>query len=183
MQIERANVGRIAERIAMNELEARGYHIIDLAYMSKTAANVDFIASKGGQSFHVQVKGMSNKPLARWAVQYGYCDEAAVEKRRAFFNGKSDFALKADVVVLLAIKSPADYMAVVLPVGAAEEAVQLNMDGYYRLPKSDGGKRTPSKVWVNLEPAKNSQMANLPREREQAILRRHVNAWEKLGEC
>lgn len=31
MQVERGNVGRIAERIAMNESEARGFHIIDLA--------------------------------------------------------------------------------------------------------------------------------------------------------
>lgn len=181
MQVERGNVGRIAERIAMNELEARGFHIIDLAYMSKTAANVDFIASKGGKSFCVQVKGTSNKPSARWAVQYGYCDEDIVERRRGFFNGKSDYALQADVVVLIAVKSPAKYLAVVLPIGMAEKAAQMNIDGYYRLPKASGGKRTPNKVWIELEPAAKPRKLNPARDAERELLLEHVGAWETLG--
>ena len=181
MQVERGNVGRIAERIAMNELEARGFHIIDLAYMSKTAANVDFIASKGGSSFCVQVKGMSNKPSARWTVQYGYCDEDIVERRRRFYNGKSDYALKADVVVLLAVKAPSQYRAVVLPVAQAEKAAQMNIDGYYRLPKEGGGKRTPSKVWIELEPSARPRTLNPARDAERALLLEHVDAWATLG--
>src|SRR5690348_4413354 len=116
----------------MNELEARGFHIIDLAYMSKTSANVDFIASKGGRSFNVQVKGATNvfkSKSDRWWVQYGYCDEAAVCGSREIFNSKSDFALSADVIALLAIKSPREYRAFILPVERAEQAAQINMDG------------------------------------------------------
>lgn len=47
MITDQKNVGQIAERMAMNELEARGFHIIDLAYTYRTFANVDFMASKG----------------------------------------------------------------------------------------------------------------------------------------
>jgi Holliday junction resolvase-like predicted endonuclease len=181
MEINSRNVGRIAERIAMNELEARGFHIIDLAYVSKTSANVDFIASKEGNSFNVQVKGTTNPPGARWAVQYGYCDEDIVERRRDFYNGKSEFALKADVVVLLAVKSPSDYRAVVMPVQKAEEAAQMNMDGYYRLPKLGGGKRTPNKVWTDLEPAAKPRKLNPSKDTERALLNNYIDAWNSLG--
>lgn len=181
MQVERGNVGRIAERIAMNELEARGFHIIDLAYMSKTAANVDFIASKGGKPFCVQVKGMSNKPSARWTVQYGYCDEDIVERRRGFYNGKSDYALQADVVVLVAVKSPSEYRAVVMPVELAEKAAQMNIDGYYRQPKKGGGTRSPNKVWIELEATAKPRKANPDRDTERALLKDHEGAWETLG--
>lgn len=181
MQIDKKNVSRIAERIAMNELEARGFHIIDLAYMSKTTANVDFIASKGANSFRVQVKGTTNKPQARWAVQYGFCDENTVQKRHSFFNSKTAFTLQADVVVLLAVKSPSNYRAVVMPVKEAEQAAQMNMDGYYRQPKPGGGKRKPHKVWTDLEPTPNPRKQNLFKEKEQAFLRPYADAWETLG--
>jgi Holliday junction resolvase-like predicted endonuclease len=184
MGINSKNVGRIAERIAMNELEARGFHIIDLAYMSKTSANVDFIASKGGMSFNVQVKGTSvalDTPSARWAVQYGYCDEDVVENRRPFFNAKSDFALKADVIVLLAVHSPSSYRSIVLPVEKAEEAVQINISGYYRQPKACGGKRAPNKVWTDLEAAARPRKLNPSKDREREFLRRFENQWDSLG--
>ena len=184
MEINSRNVGRIAERIAMNELEARGFHIIDLAYMSKTSANVDFIASKGGKSFSIQVKGTSirlNSPSSRWAVQYGYCDEEVVERRRPFYNRKSEFALKADVIVLVAVNSPSKYKAVVLPVDKAEEAAQMNISGYYRQPKPGGGKRTPNKVWTDLEPAANPRKLNPAKDAERALLKPYQDAWESLG--
>jgi hypothetical protein len=184
MEINSKNVGRIAERIAMNELEARGFHIIDLAYMSKTSANVDFIASKGGKSFNIQVKGATNplpSPSSRWWIQYGYCDEDIVEKRRPLFNAKSDFALKADVIILLAVNSPSNYRAIVMPVEKAEEAAQINMSGYYRQPKPAGGKRQPGKIWMNLEPAANPRKQNPSHDAERALLKRYEGAWESLG--
>jgi len=152
MKVNSKNVGRIAERIAMNELEVRGFHIIDLAYMSKTSANVDFIASKDGRSFNVQVKGASNpdvSPTNRWWVQYGYCDEAAVNGERSIFNSKSDFALMADV--------------------------------YYRQLKASGGSRQPGKIWTDLEPALNPRKHKPTKELERALLKEHWDAWDTLG--
>jgi hypothetical protein len=184
MEINSRNVGRIAERIAMNELEARGFHIIDLAYMSKTSANVDFIASKGGRSFNVQVKGTSNplnSPSSRWAVQYGYCDEDIVEGRRPLYNGKSEFALKADVIVLLAVNSPSNFRAIVMPVDKAEQAAQMNMSDYYRQPKPGGGKRTPNKIWRDLEPAANPRKQSASKDAERALLKQYEGAWGSLG--
>jgi hypothetical protein len=184
MEINARNVGRIAERIAMNEMEARGFHIIDLAYMSKTSANVDFIASKAGRSLNVQVKGASNPVISsssRWWVQYGYCDEDIVEGRRTTFNGKSDFALKADVIVLLAVNSPSNYRAVVMPVEVAERAAQANLDGYYRQPKRDGGKRQPGKIWCDLDPALNPRKVDRFKDAERSLLKEHESAWGTLG--
>lgn len=184
MEINSRNVGRIAERIAMNELEARGFHIIDLAYMSKTSANVDFIASKEGRSFNIQVKGATNvfrSKSDRWWVQYGYCDEAAVSRQRNIFNSKSDFALKADVIALIAIKSPSEYRAIILPVEKAEEAAQMNMDGYYRKAKLSGDVRKPGKIWSNLEAAANPRKVDPSKDQERALLKHFEGAWETLG--
>ena len=184
MEINSKNVGRIAERIAMNELEARGFHIIDLAYMSKTTANVDFIASKNGKSFNVQVKGASNPfgpPRRRWTVGYGQCNEETIEGRSSFFNAKSDFALRADVIVLIAVNSPSNYCAVVMPVDEAEKAVQLNMTGFFRQPKRDGGKHAPGRMWSDLEPSPRARAQNPYKDKERAILRSYQDAWDSLG--
>jgi hypothetical protein len=180
VEINSRNVGRIAERIVMNELEARGFHIIDLAYTSKTSANVDFIASKNGKSYYVQVKGMTNKPNdARWSFQYGYCDEDIIKCRSPLYNGRQNAALKADVIVLLAVKSPADYRAIVMDVDTAETAAQLNISCYYRQSKTDGGIRKPGKIWVELEPPAKPRKQDAKKDRERALLRDCVNAWER----
>ena len=184
VEVNARNVGRMAERIAMNELEARGFHIIDLAYMSKTSANVDFIASKDGKSYNVQVKGTSNplnSPSSRWAVQYGYCDEEVVENRRPFFNSKTDFALLADVIVLVAVNSPSRYRAIVLPVARAEEAAQVNISGYYRQRKASGEKRTPNKVWTDLEAAAKPRKLNASKDAERELLKAFEGQWDTLG--
>lgn len=185
MEINSKNVGRIAERIAMNEMEARGFHIIDLAYMSKTSANVDFIASKNGKSYNVQVKGASNPAISassRWWVQYGYCDEEIIARRCSAFNRKSDFALKADIIVLLAVNSPSTYRAIVLPIDVAEQAAQLNMDGYYRQDKPTGGQRKPGKLWTDLEAALKPRKHKPIKDQERALLMKHEDAWEALGD-
>jgi len=181
MEINSGNVGRIAERIAMNELEARGFHIIDLAYMSKTSANVDFIASKAGRSFNIQVKGMSWNGMARARVQYGHCNDAMIDGRASVFNRSSNFALIADVIVLLAVRSPSQYRAIVMPVDVAEQAAQLNMDGYHRKEKIKGGKRKPSKIWTDLEGAATPRTANPIKDAERAHLKPFEDKWDTLG--
>lgn len=184
MRIEANNVGRIAERIAMNELEARGFHIIDLAYMSKTSANVDFIASKAGKSYNIQVKGMTNiikTTRTRWTVQYGYCTEEIVSGTKSMFNSKDEFALKADVIILIGVDSPSHYKSVVLPVKIAEKAAQINISGYYRQLKDNGEARKPNKVRTNLEPSRAPKKSNDSKSLEQAVLSSYVDQWDTLG--
>lgn len=179
MQVVKGNVGRIAERIVMNELESRGYHIIDLAYTSKTFANVDFIASKGGESFNVQVKGTSLKPSSRPAVQYGYCTAEIVAGHAPMFNGRTEAALRADIIVLVGVYSPKEYHAVVMPVATAEEAAQINIGLYYRAAKRDGGVRKENKVYVELKGSPRPRVPVHPeKERERAILMAHLDAWD-----
>lgn len=184
MKIEASNVGRIAERIAMNELEARGFHIIDLAYMSKTSANVDFIASKAGNSYNIQVKGMTNNiktSQTRWMVQYGYCNDEIVAGNITMFNTKNEFALKADIIILIGVNSPSHYKSVILPVEVAEKAAQINISGYYRKSKDNGEARKPNKVWTNLEPSRTPKKENDYKSLEQSVLASYVDQWDTLG--
>lgn len=182
MKINSKNVGRIAERIAMNELEARGFHIIDLAYTSKTSANVDFIASKNGKSHNIQVKGMTNdlNTNSRWRVQYGYCTDKIIRKERPLYNGHSEAALEADVVILLAVNSPSKYRAIVMPVKAAEEAAQINISRYYRQKKRNDDPRKPGKIWVELEAPANPKKLAPEKDQEREQLLRHEDAWTSI---
>lgn len=181
MNVHSRNVGRIAERIAMNELEARGYDIIDLAYMSKTSANVDFIASKDGLSFNVQVKGGSYQAGSQPAIQYGFCTDETISGAYPFFNRKSNAALAADIVIFVAVLTPSDYRAIVMPIQAAEIAVQMNLARYYRQPKLDGGVHKPGKVWLALEKAKTPRKENLSQDQERALVLSHENCWDLLN--
>lgn len=179
MIIDQKNVGRIAERIAMNELEARGFHIIDLAYTSRTFANVDFIASKGGRSFNVQVKGSSVPMGKRRAIHYGYCVGAQVDGSMPVFNGKTDAALRADSIILMGVRSATDYWASVLPVERAEEAAQLNLNQYFRLPKADGSPRKEGKMYVEIDASPNARKLVHPeKSKERELLIAHLGAWE-----
>ncbi|MFO6448706.1 hypothetical protein ACLBKU_16355 [Erythrobacter sp. NE805] len=180
MYIGSRNVGRISERIAMNELEARGYAIIDLAYVSKTIANVDFIASKGGKSFNVQVKGTSLQDGDKPAVQYGFCTAETIAGASTFFNRRDDAALSADVVILLAVYSPSKYRAIIMPHEVAERAAQINLSRYYRRPRLDGGTRQPGKVWLALEGAKNPRKSDPEQDEERGLLLEYENRWELL---
>lgn len=150
--------------------------------MSKTFANVDFIASKDGRAFNVQVKGASNYASSRRAIYYGFCDDDIVAGRARMFNGKADAPLKADVVVFVGLRSPSDYWALVMPVERAEAAADINLDRYYRQPKANGDPRKPHKVWVDLEPSCRARKeANESTERERALLLAHLNAWDLLS--
>jgi uncharacterized lipoprotein YajG len=60
IRIDRHNVGRIAERIIANELEARGFRVSDLN-KDGPAANADLIAISRNQTLQIQV----NSPLTK----------------------------------------------------------------------------------------------------------------------
>ncbi|HEV2183374.1 MAG TPA: hypothetical protein VGR39_06795 [Candidatus Acidoferrales bacterium] len=128
-QINRYNVGRIAERIIANELEARGFRVSDLN-KEGTAANADLVAISPSQTLQIQVKGSTNGPKdRRWWVGYGYFSETIVTGRKPIFNRAKSF-YTANVVILVAVRSPKEYSCVVLPVDIAKRAAQKHLDAF-----------------------------------------------------
>ena len=105
--VERENVGRLAERIVANELEWRGFRVSDLN-RDGLSPNADLIAARQGKVWQIQVKGASNSNKERWWFQYGYCTAAIIENHEKMFNRKDSF-YEADVVVLVAVRSPSEY--------------------------------------------------------------------------
>ena len=69
--INSKNVGRIAERIVANEMEARDFRVSDLN-KEGTAANADLVAIRDGRALQIQVKGTSQGPNDHCKVGYGY---------------------------------------------------------------------------------------------------------------
>jgi hypothetical protein len=184
MQILQTNVGRIAERIVANELEARGFRVSDLN-SDGTAANADLLAVSPNVTLQVQVKGAANPDGVPWWVGYGNCTKPIIEKQNneSMFNRRSSF-YKASHVVLVAVRSPKEYSCVVLPVNVAEEAAQLNLDRNFRSPKRNGQMPAPHKVYIELEPRPNAQAQTTERcEKERGILAsyRDDKGWEGLG--
>ena len=176
--VNRINVGRIAERIAANELEFRGFHVTDLN-KDGIKANADLLAVKGGKTWQLQVKGATWDQ--GWWFNYGFCNEELIrDKTQSVFNRADSFYV-AQVVILICVKSPTEYVCVVMPLSEAERAAQLNLD-LFRMKKSDGSAKKPHKMYCNLDyiPRTKSQ----PREKilrlEQHIIQKHNNAWNVL---
>jgi hypothetical protein len=131
MQISQRNFGRIAERIVANELEARGFRVSDLN-RDGTVANADLLAVAPILTLQVQVKGASNTDTDPWWLEYRFCTREIIDDRnQTTFNRRTSY-YKADLVVLVAVRSPREYSCVVLPVAEAERAAQLNLDHDYR---------------------------------------------------
>ena len=171
------NVGRIAERIVSNELEFRGFRVTDLN-RDGSAANADLLAVRAERIWQIQVKGAS-EDQGSW-VQYGFCTNKIVaDRREPMFNRHPSF-YKADIVVLVSVKSPTDYCCIVLPVAVAEEAAQINLDREYRTPTRLGKPKKPSFVWFDLDYTSpritGERRASLEKERE--ILNRYRSKWE-----
>lgn len=170
MKISQLNVGRIAERIVANELEARGFRVSDLN-SDGTAANADLLAVSPNLTLQFQVKGSANTD-DHWWIGYGNCTKPIIDKQNneSMFNRRSSF-YKATHVVLVAVRSPSEYSCIVLPVDMAEEAAQLNLDREFRRPKRNGEMPAPHKVYIELEPRPNAQPQTIERrEKERAIL-------------
>ena len=148
--INARNVGRIAERIVSNELESRGFRVSDLN-ADGTAANADLLAVGHGLIWQIQVKGATYNAEKDhgWWIQYGHATEAVITRKEPMFNRHSGF-YTADMVALIAVKSPKDYYCVILKVTEAEEAAQMNLNRVLRTPKRDGMPRKPYKVWASV---------------------------------
>jgi hypothetical protein len=183
MIISQRNVGRIAERIVANELEARGFRVSDLN-SDGTAANADLLAVSPDTTLQVQVKGAANSVVEPWWFGYGFCTVPIIERQNgeSMFNRRSGF-YKATHVVLVAVRSPKEYSCVVLPTEVAEEAAQLNIDCDYRTLTRKGEKKRPNKVWIAPDPRPNARTQTIEkREKERTILAafRDDRGWEHL---
>jgi len=175
--LDKHNIGKIAERIVMNELEYHGYRATDLN-KDGLSANSDILVVKNGKTWQIQVKGATNKITDRWWVQYGHCNEKTISKESTVFNSKDSFYI-ADHVALVAIKSPSNYRIFIMPTKMAERAAQINMDRYYRKPKvSDGGIRKPGKIWVAVEGTERERQKDPLLDEEREILQKSENQWE-----
>ena len=131
--INKHNVGRIAERIVSNELEFLGFRVSDLN-KEGTSANADLLAAKDGKTWQIQVKGAT---YDGWWFGYGYCTEAIIAGKgtgegRMFNRCSTSSFYRAEIVVLVSVKSPREYSCLVLPVETAEKAAQENLDREYR---------------------------------------------------
>lgn len=84
----------------------------------------------------------------------------------------------------MCVKTPAEYLCVILPSAEAERAAQLNLDHSYRNLKNDGSTKKPGKVCVLIgyipKPKDASRLPLL--EAEQAIISKYVSKWD-LGAC
>ena len=175
--INRHNVGRIAERIVSNELESRGFRLSDLN-KEGTSANADLLAAKDGKTWQIQVKGASEGGSGWW-VNYGFCQQDVIDGKRKMYNSVESF-YRAQVVILVSVKSASEYKCVILPVDEAEAAAQLSLDHSFRNLKRDGSKKKPGKVWVYLDRiAKVRDQTRLPAlNKEQEILKEYIGNWD-----
>ena len=170
------NVGRIAERIVANELEARGFRVSDLN-KEGVAANADLVAISDNQTLQIQVKGSFNGPKDRWWVGHGHCTQRILDRKEPMFNRRKGNFYKADIVVLVAVRSPTEYMCFVLPVDVAEQAAQLHLDAGFR-----ARKWKPGKTHLTLEPGPRAKESDprLTEERKLLALYRCEQGWARL---
>jgi hypothetical protein len=181
--IEKTNVGRIAERIVSNELEYRGFRVSDLN-KEGTSANADLLAVRNGRPWQIQVKG-ATADLSRetgepgWWFNYCFGSDASISHTKPVFNSASSF-YEAQVIALVSVKSPSQYLCAVLPVADAEKAAQLNLDHSYRIANKNGSKKKPGKVWVSLGyiPKIQDEARVALFQAEQELLNRYVDNWE-----
>ncbi len=178
VQINSQNVGRIAERIVSNELESRGFRVSDLN-KEGTSANADLLAAKDGKTWQIQVKGASEGDDGPW-VNYGYCSQELIDDPTKKMYNHAESFYKAQVVILVSVKSASQYKCVVLPVAEAEKAVQLNLNHSFRNPKKDGSPKKPGKMFVGLDwIAKVRDESRLPLLRaEQEIINKYTDNWD-----
>ncbi|MFZ1075713.1 MAG: hypothetical protein WAN50_05060 [Minisyncoccia bacterium] len=175
MSLNKISIGKIAERIVMNELESRGYRTTDLN-KDGMSANSDILAAKNGKTWQIQVKGATNKIGARWWIQYGHSDSETISGREPVFNRKDSF-YTAQYVAFVAVQSPSKYQCYILPIKTAEKAAQINLNRGYRKPKLDGGEKKPGKMWTVIEKSDRERVHDPLLEKERKILETGKDAW------
>lgn len=179
-KIGKDNIGRIAERIVANQLEFNGFLVRDLN-LEGLAANVDLLAIKNGKVWQVQVKGsrFDSDFENGWWFHYGYCKEEHIHSKDERMFNRVGNSFRADVVVLVCVKSPKDYRCLVLPVNVAEDATQLNLDYAYRTKKRDGSDKKPSVVWMAFYvPERTTEEKKRAIQREIDLIKGFEDKWD-----
>lgn len=182
MNIGSHNVGRIAERIVANELEARGFRVSDLN-KEGTSANADLVAISSSQTLQVQVKGATNGPKDRLWVGYGHLTKEILAGDQKVFNHRKNSFYKADLVVLVAVSSPSKYSCFVLPIDVAERAAQLHVAAYRdRKVKDTGESWKPGPTHLTLEPGPRAKESDprVAEERKLLALYKDEQGWAHL---
>jgi hypothetical protein len=167
------NIGRIAERIVANELEARGFRVSDLN-KEGVAVNADLLAVRPGQTLQIQVKGAANKPKERCWIQYGHFSKGIIHEGEPIFNRKEGF-YKANVVICVAVRSPNDYSCVVMPIDKAEKAASLHRDAF----KTAGWPHGPTHMTLEPRP-RAPESTQVRQERKLLALYRDELGWARL---
>jgi hypothetical protein len=156
-------------------LEYRGFRVSDLN-KEGTSTNADLLAARDGRSWQIQVKGATNDEGPLW-FHYGHCNEEIMAGKAPMFNRHSGF-YTADIVVLVAVRSPKDYCCLVMSAEEAERAAQINLDREFRTLKADGTPHKPHKVWIPFDTTPRETHSKKPSyEKERKILNDHKNNW------
>jgi hypothetical protein len=175
IEITSRNVGRIAERIVANELEARGFRVNDLN-KDGIAANADLVAISPSQTLQIQVKGATNGPKDRYPwVGYGYLSKETLSGDEPVFNRRKSF-YKANTVTLVALRSLTEYTCFVLPIDVAQRAAQLHLAAY----RDRGWKPGPTHLTLEPGPRARESDPRITEERELLALYRDEQGWERL---
>lgn len=163
--VTRDSVGRIAERIVANELEAHGFRVSDLN-KDGNAPNVDLMAfwPGRGRPLQIQVKSAATGPK-QWRLTYGSCTKQIIDRKAPMFNRQKGGFYQADFVVLVVVRSPTNYRCFVLPVDKAEEAAQFHLDFGYRAKKWK-----PGTLRLPLEPGTRGKMKENDKRELKLIL-------------
>jgi hypothetical protein len=181
--ISKKNVGRIAERIVANELESRGFRVTDLN-KDGLSPNADLIAARYERTLLIQVKGSTQGKTTtgweEWWFGYGYSNELIIsDASQRMFNRTASF-YRADIVVLVAMRTLKEYRCLVLPCEIAEKAAQINVQRELRRPTRKGTPHKPGPVYACLGWIPKTQDAERRRlfEEEIELLEKHMDNWD-----
>lgn len=114
---------------------------------------------------------------------YGHITQEILDKKQPVFNRRDDNFYKANVVVLVAVRSPQDYTCIVMPTKQAETAAQLHLDAGYRKGKKDGQPRKPGPTAIFLDNNPRARKeTNEKFQAERKLLDRYRNeeGWDRL---
>lgn len=187
-KIGKKNVGKIAERIVANELEASGFLVRDLN-LEGISANADLLAIRGGHVWQIQVKGSSYEENDRenyngWWFQYGYCTEEHIRNKSSEMFNRVKSPLRADCVAMVCVRSPSEYAYLLMPVEIAEKGAQMNLDYGFRPNKEDGECHRPAKVTISFY-EKKSRIERIRDglKREQELLKPYLIDRSRRGDA
>lgn len=138
----RLAIGRLGEVLVEQQLLERGWHPVRLD-TAQMASNADLVAINGQSRVSMQVKTTDAKLRPHSHSDhffFGHSRGYLLDKK-PFFNSKPS-PIIADIVVSVRYGDPP--LFVVMPVALAEKLCRHACDGWFRVPKTDGTRRSPN---------------------------------------